>query len=86
MDVKAPAEPITPSIATPTAERRCAEVGVGNVVESPESVELEETISFGTDGDLNEKKDVGRAIRTTPIKETREAYRAERGKGSRRKT
>jgi hypothetical protein len=29
MEVNAPADPKTPSMATATAERRCADVGVG---------------------------------------------------------
>lgn len=37
----------------------------------------------GEEGDV--KKEVGRAINTTPSSETREAYWAERGKGSERK-
>jgi hypothetical protein len=81
MDVKAPAEPRTPSMATPTAERRCVEVGVGK--EDSGVVELEGVVGSAWDTEL--KKEVGRAIITTPRREIRDAYCAERGNGSRRK-
>jgi hypothetical protein len=39
----------------------------------------------GSDASDDEKKVVGRAMRTTPTSEISEAYWAERGKGSRKK-
>lgn len=92
MEVKAPAEPRTPSMATATAERRCADVGTGKLASraGEEAVVLvmgETSIApVGMLGEEEEeKKEVGRAMRITPSKEMREAYCAERGKGSRRK-
>lgn len=50
----------------------------------PGVVEFElETMSIA--GAAEVKKEVGRAMSTTPRRETREAYCAERGKGSLRK-
>ena len=75
-------------MATVTAERRCADVGVGKEEPWPVVVEvvLVDMASpvMGVGGE-DVKKDVGRAIRTTPRREMRDAYCAERGKGSLRK-
>lgn len=73
-------------MAIATAERRWEEVGIGNEAGSVGSVaavvEFEGTLNVS---ELDEvKKDVGRAMRTTPRREIREAYCAERGNGSRR--
>jgi hypothetical protein len=87
MVVKAPAAPSTPSIATATAERRWAEVGTGKFASyGSGSVLLYEMGNSGVGGEALEKKDVGRAIKITPRREMREAYWAERGNGSLRKT
>lgn len=75
-------------MATATAERRCPDVGVGKEKSSElgGEVALVDMASpgMGVGGD-EEKKDVGRAMRTTPRREINEAYWAERGKGSLRK-
>jgi len=68
-------------MATPTAESRWVEVGVGK--EDSGVVELEGVV--GSAGDTALKNEVGRAIITTPRREIRDAYCAERGNGSRRK-
>lgn len=83
--VKTAAEPRTPTIATATAERRWAEVGVGK--DASREVDVVEVPFVGMDGggEVVVKKDVGRAMRKTPSRETRDAYWAERGKGSLRK-
>lgn len=78
--MKTAAEPRTPNMATATAERRCAEVGVGK--ESSMAVEFEVSFVDSVEGRDEAKKDVGRAIRTTPSREIKEAYWAEREKGS----
>jgi hypothetical protein len=75
MDVKAPAEPRTPSMATLTAERRCVEVGLVR----------EDSGVVGSAWNTALNNEVGRAIITTPRREIRDAYCAERGNGSRRK-
>ena len=77
-------------MAMATAERRCAEVGVGKPASREEPVLTALVVLFdepmGVLGGLGEeKKEVGRAMRTTPRREVREAYCAERGKGSCRK-
>jgi hypothetical protein len=68
-------------MATPTAESRWVEVGVGK--EDSGVVELEGVVGSAWDTAL--KNEVGRAIITTPSREIRDAYCAERGNGSRRK-
>jgi hypothetical protein len=83
--VKTAAEPRTPSIATATAERRWAEVGAGKKASRGRSVDVPLAGMDVADGEDEVKKDVGRAIRTTPSREMRDAYCAERGKGSFRK-
>lgn len=88
MEVNAPADPRTPSMATATAERRWADVGVGKEESYPPVVEvaLVDMASPGiVVGEEDVKNEVGRAIRTTPRSEMRDAYWAERGKGSLRK-
>lgn len=83
--VNAPAAPRTPTSATATADARWADVGIGNVASmGSEEVELLRT-GWGTVVDGEVKNEVGRAIRTTPRSDMREAYCAERGKGSLRK-
>lgn len=83
--MKTAAEPRTPIIATAAPERRWAEVGVGK--DASREVDVVEVPFAWMDvgGELVVKMDVGRAIRKTPSKETRDAYWAERGKGSLRK-
>ncbi len=83
--MNAPAEPRTPSIATPTALNLCAFVGVGKSWGGDE-VPFNDLDEMGSRlaGD-DEKKDVGRAMSTTPRREIKDAYCADRGKGSRRK-
>ena len=68
-------------MATPTAESRWVEVGVGK--EDSGVVELEGVVGSAWDTAL--KNEVGRAIITTPRREIRDAYCAERGNGSRKK-
>lgn len=83
--MNAPAAPRTPTSATATAEARWADVGIGKVASMGcDVVELVGT-GRGVVDDGEEKKDVGRAMSTTPRREMREAYWAERGKGSLRK-
>jgi hypothetical protein len=66
-------------MATATAERRWPGVGVGK------SPSYEDEVLVSVVGGVDEEKnEVGRAIRRTPNSEIREAYLADRGKGSRR--
>jgi len=85
MVVMAPAAPRTPTKATLIAERRCAEVGVAKLfpVAVVEFVPSEDGIVVCVEEDV--KNEIGRAINTTPKREMREAYCADRGKGSCRK-
>ena len=71
MRVKTAAAPMTPSMATATAEARWADVSVGNSGLRI-TVPFDEA-GFGTGGE-DEKKWVGRAIRITPRMEMRLAY------------
>jgi hypothetical protein len=83
--VKTAAEPKTPIMATTMADRRCAEVGTGKEESRELPVEVEFVGTEGEGGVLVVKNDVGRAMRTTPRREMRDAYWAEREKGSLRK-
>jgi hypothetical protein len=83
--VKTAAEARTPIIATPMADRRCAEVGTGKEESREWSVDVEFVGTEGVVGVLVVKNEVGRAMRTTPSREMRDAYWAEREKGSLRK-
>lgn len=82
--MNAPAAPRTPTMATTTAESRCAEVGTGNEESYAASaiVVLEGTASRASEEE--EKKDVGRAMSTTPTREIKDAYCADFGNGSRK--
>jgi hypothetical protein len=83
MEVKAPAAPRTPTMASATAEKRWEEVVVGKVMPSGcASVVLVDVMDCGG-GEL--KKDIGSETRITPRRETMDAYWAARGKGSLRK-
>jgi hypothetical protein len=77
IEVSAPAAPSTPINARPIADRRSSAVGIGNsfAVSVPD-IDVEFAISYsGSIGveEEKEKNEVGRAIRTTPRREKREA-------------
>ena len=74
-------------MAAPTALRRSLDVaeGIPALYDEVEFVIPAASVVMGGAGGAEEKKVVGRAIRTTPTSEISEAYWAERGKGSRRK-
>lgn len=83
--MNAPADPKTPIIATMTALSLCPEVGVGKEDSIADVVVLLGIDPVEGSGGEEVKKLVGRAIITTPRREVREAYWADRGKGSLRK-
>lgn len=58
---------------------------VGSVVVAADVV-LEDVVKSVVELESDVKNDVGRAMSTTPRREINEAYCAERGNGSRRKT
>jgi len=87
MERMEPAVPTTPTSAMPMAIRRSRVEAWGIYVVEEEDVDA---VLFG-DGvgmgelDVEEKNDVGRAMRNTPRRESREARRAVREKDSWRK-
>lgn len=78
IEVNAPAAPRTPIMATVTAERRWEEVGMvkeeGSVGSIVVDVVFEGMVVVELELDEEVKNEVGRAIRTTPRREIRDAY------------